>query len=78
MTSMPIPKLTDVQSSNIAAVGHENGDLFVRFKSGPTWKYADVSPAKYQEMMGSHSVGSFFAREIKANHSGTLVPEPKA
>jgi KTSC domain len=57
--------LKPVTSSNIAAVGHEGDTLYVKFKSGPTWKYTPVNAATYDEMLAAHSIGGYFARHIK-------------
>lgn len=78
MTESPTVKAVDmkaVQSSNIAAVGHEGSTLYVRFKSGPTWKYSDVNEATYQEMLGADSIGSYFGKHIKPNHKTEKVGE---
>lgn len=32
-----------VRSGHIESVGHENGELHVRFKTGKTWVYGDAS-----------------------------------
>jgi hypothetical protein len=69
-----IPALTPVQSSNIAATGHDGENLFVRFHSGPdVWRYAGVSKAIYSEMLGSGSVGKYFQGFIRKNHKGEKV-----
>lgn len=73
---MTIPLLEPVQSSNIEAMGHADGHLYVKFKSGGAiWKYHDVSPAIYAEMKGSGSVGTYHASFIRKNHRGEKVEE---
>lgn len=70
---MILPDLTDVKSSNIAAVGHHDGALFVRFKNGGTWKYHGVKPETHAEMMRQESVGSYFHRHVKPHHKAEKV-----
>ena len=66
-------KLTPVKSSNIKAVGHKDCTLYVEFKNGRTFSYEDVSNEKYERLMTSDSIGSFFARNIRANHKASGV-----
>lgn len=66
-------EMKSIPSSNIDAVGHEGTTLYVRFKSGPTWKYDDVNAATYEEMMASGSIGSYFAKHIKPHHKAEKV-----
>jgi hypothetical protein len=68
-----IPPLESVQSSNIAAMGHDGKHLFVKFHTGALWKYHDVSPAIYAEMKGSGSVGKYHGQFIRPNHRGEKV-----
>jgi hypothetical protein len=71
----PHPELSPVTSSNIEAVGHEGTTLYVRFKGGAVWSYANVMPASHQEMMAQESIGGYFAKHIKPNahHKATKV-----
>jgi len=66
-------KLTPVKSSNIKAVGHKDGVLYVEFKGGKTFSYEDVSETQYNEFIKSDSVGSFFARNIRNAHKAVEV-----
>lgn len=65
---MPTPDLTPVQSSNIAAVGHDGDHLYVQFHGGSVWKYRNVPAEKHAEMLGNKSVGKFFGQHIKPNY----------
>lgn len=67
---MPMPDLTPVTSSNIEAIGHDGADLYVKFSTGPVWRYRDVPADVHAEMLNSKSVGSFFARQVKPNYKG--------
>jgi KTSC domain len=64
-----------VASSNIAAVGHDGEHLFVKFKSGATWRYHTVNAATHAEMMRAESIGSYFAKHIKPNFQGEKVSD---
>jgi hypothetical protein len=67
--------LNAVTSSNIAAVGYDESSrtLRVQFTSGRTYDYADVPPGLAVELLSALSIGSFFAREIRAHYQGTPV-----
>ena len=73
-----IPELKPVQSSNIAAVAHHDGALFVKFNSGKVWKYPGVPVSAYNEMLLSGSVGSYFARHVKPIYPGEVAPQEPA
>lgn len=69
-----IPELQPVKSSNIHSLAHDGHNLFVRFHSAPDiWKYEGVSKPTFDEMMGSGSVGSYFAKAIRTAHKGMKV-----
>jgi hypothetical protein len=72
---MTTPELKDVTSSNIAAVGHEGEFLYVKFKSGPVWRYHPVNAATYEEMLRAESIGSYFAKYIKSSFHAEKVSE---
>lgn len=69
--------MTPIKSSQIAAVDYDGSSvLTVKFHSGGTYQYKDVSPEKYGAMMSSESVGSFFSKNIKGQHDySKLDPE---
>jgi hypothetical protein len=53
-------ELTPVESSNVAAVGHdpERDELHVRFKSGPAvYVYSNVTAEQHAALIGDESVG---------------------
>jgi hypothetical protein len=69
-------KMIRVKSRNIYAVGHDGTTLRMTFadKNGDptvTWNYHDVPGHVHKELMGSESIGSYFARLIKPNYRGT-------
>jgi hypothetical protein len=63
------PDMTMIDSSTIEAIGYDEParELHVRFKSGKTYVYLDVSAETYQEFAQSDSKGSYLNREIKSN-----------
>jgi hypothetical protein len=64
---MNIPKMTAVQSSNIAAIGHdrETSELHVQFKNGATYVYRNVGRGFYDRMLEAASPGKFHGEQIK-------------
>jgi hypothetical protein len=68
-------EMTPVESEAIAAVGHDPHSriLRIRFKSGLTYEYPDVSMEAHQAFVGADSIGRHFHKHIRANHTGTRV-----
>jgi len=66
-----MPEMTPVESSNIAAVGHDDatGEMFVEFISGGTYAYAGVPYSVAQDLIASPSPGAYLARHIKGRYS---------
>jgi hypothetical protein len=61
-------KMTDVRDSTaIAAVGHdpESSTLHVRFHSGRTYAYPDVSAEAHARLMDAGSMGAHFSKHIR-------------
>ena len=56
---------TYVSSANLEAVGYKAGDLFVRFVSGPVYRYEKVPYPLVQKLIDAESVGKFFNEHIK-------------
>ncbi len=58
---------TDIESSNIAAIGSEvdNPDLYIRFHSGAEYVYHDVPEDVLFELMDADSKGKYFNQYIK-------------
>jgi hypothetical protein len=61
-----MPELKAVKSSAIAAIGHdaETNTLHVRFHSGGTYQYPDVSAAEHAAFANAPSIGRHFAQHI--------------
>ena len=54
-----------VESSNIAAIGFNDGNLFVEFISGSRYRYDDVPSETFQEFLEAPSKGRYLNAEIK-------------
>lgn len=61
--------LTPVESSNVSAVGYEDGKLVVQFHNGDVWEYEGVDELEYREVLQADSVGSAI-HEIKRTRKG--------
>ena len=58
-------KPVKVDSSNITALGYQNGDLYVRFKGSGVYKYKDVPAAVAAFVVFADSVGSALNTQVK-------------
>lgn len=71
-----------VQSSTIAAVGHDGKQLTVQFKNGGTYDYPDVPIELHDRMMAAHdageSIGKFFHAHVKAGGFAHIKREDAA
>ena len=54
-----------VSSSNLSAVGYENGILYIRFHGGQMYCYYGVPEFVYEELMSAPSHGKYFAANIR-------------
>lgn len=79
-----LPEFKSVQSSNIDAIGFnitdsesQLVDLFVRFKSGHVFRYADVPRETAIALENAKSVGGYFARFVRNQFKGENVEQPK-
>jgi hypothetical protein len=68
---MTQPKMEFVDSSSIEAVGYDadEREIYIQFLDGGTYVYSDVDEATYEELRTADSIGSYFNRMIKPNHS---------
>ena len=57
-----------VSSSNLSAVGYENGILYISFHSGGLYSYSGVPESVYQSLMSAGSKGKYFAAYIKKSY----------
>jgi len=59
-------EMKPVASSNIQAVGFENGELMIRFANGRTYRYTGPKVAEHHEaFMKAESKGRYFAQHIR-------------
>lgn len=56
-------QMQPVTSSNVVAIGYENGTMHVQFKSG-TYRYDNVSEEFYNRLMAAESKGRFLNNSI--------------
>jgi hypothetical protein len=54
-----------VDSTSIAAIGHEDDVLEVRFRNGGVYRYHGVPTAVFARLLAAESKGSFFNRRIR-------------
>jgi KTSC domain len=65
-------KRRHVESTNIASVGFDDGDMEVEFVSGHIYIYHDVPEAEYQAMLGADSIGKHL-HSIKGRYESTRL-----
>ena len=58
--------MTPVKSSNISAVAHDpkTGVLSVRFKSGDTFRYRNITAKQHTALMAAKSKGGWLAENV--------------
>ncbi len=61
--------MISVNSSDLKAVGYENGILEISFVKGGLYRYSGVPLSVYQGLMDAGSHGKYFARYIKNSYS---------
>lgn len=66
--------MTAVESSNLIAIGYSPGpggrpgNLYVDFRSGERYCYADVPAETYEAFLKAPSAGQFLTRVIKGTY----------
>lgn len=65
-------------SSFIKEVVWNNGNLFVRLKSGKFYEYENVPQAIYEDFVAADSLGKFFGENIKDQYDFAAYEEPTA
>ncbi len=68
-----MPEMIYVDSSNIEAIGYDEGtlELYVQFLSGAYYIYRDVPRQIFDYLMSAPSKGSFLNREVKGVYQFT-------
>jgi hypothetical protein len=66
-------EMRKVDSKMLSHVGYDEATetLAVTFKGGGTYHYPGVPKDLHEKCCGAESIGSFFAREIRAKYKGT-------
>lgn len=64
-------------SSNISRVAYDadNANLYIEFRSGKTYRYSDVSPDTWNQLIEATSTGTFFSQRIRTAYKGVEVPK---
>jgi hypothetical protein len=60
--------MINVDSSNISAIGYEDGTLRVRFTDGSEYDYYGVLQNVFQDFLQSDSKGTFLHQNIKGRY----------
>ena len=60
-----MPKMLRVLSSSLYSVGYEENDLFIKFQSGITYVYYEVTSDVYMALINANSKGRFLNQYIK-------------
>ena len=69
-------KMVEVKSSSVVSVGYSAGNksMDIQFKSG-LYRYENVPPVIYDEMLKAESVGKFVAKNVKGYFHYMIVPK---
>lgn len=70
---MNTPNMISVVSTDLASVGHDGQNLFIRFNSGPTYIYSNVPESIFRELLVAPSKGKYFHRFIKNAYTGHRI-----
>jgi hypothetical protein len=68
-----------VQSTAIAKVGYSKRRhiLEIEFVNGAVYRYLDVPPAAYRDLMSAESKARFFDFKIKGHYRSVLIRPPR-
>jgi len=61
--------MNPVISSSIAAIGFENGTMYIQFKHGKLYVYAGIPKSLYKAFISSGSPGSFYNNHIRGRYT---------
>ena len=67
--------MNDVVSSNVESIGYDESTqtLRVRFLSGTTYDYKNVSTMEFAQLKNAQSIGSYLNRNIKGTYADERV-----
>ena len=57
-------EMINVSSSNVSAVGYEDGIIQVRFKNGSVYQYFSCSESLFQSFLNASSKGKFVYQHL--------------
>ena len=69
----PAVTLHPIDSSYIAAIGHDGRTLAVQFANGKLFHYADVPEDVYRTVKDAPSIGSAFAKLVRSSYAATCL-----
>lgn len=75
-TTTPAPPavtLHPIDSTFVAALGHDGTTLAVQFTNGKVFHYADVPEEVYREVASAPSVGSTFSKLVRSRYVATCI-----
>ena len=72
-----------VESTTLGSAGHDaqSAVLELQFRNGAIYQYFLVPPSVYRDLLGAHSKGGYFNRNIRGRYpyqrvQATLAPRP--
>ncbi len=72
---MPLPPMTPVESSSLAAIGFDGtvNELYVSFRNGTVYRYFQVPSSVHRALLSAPSLGRYLQRD-----GARPLPEPAA
>jgi hypothetical protein len=69
---MPLPPMTPVESSSLAAVGFDGAvnELYVSFRNGTVYRYFQVPGSVYRALLAAPSLGRYFNETVRDRYPG--------
>jgi hypothetical protein len=67
-----------VTSTSISHLGHDGTDLFVRFKNGGEYSFANVPRQHFEDLLAAKSVGAHFATHVRGKFPFTRREKAEA
>lgn len=58
-------RLIPVSSSNVSAIGYENGVIEVHFQNGSVYRYPNCSESLFNSFLNADSKGAFVHQQLK-------------
>jgi hypothetical protein len=69
---MPLPPMTPVESSSLAAVGFDGSvnELYVSFRNGTVYRYFQVPGSVHRALLAAPSLGRYFNETVRDRYPG--------